>query len=53
MHVEEKLKSRLRVTLNSELNLKQKIVHGKNTSNIFLSSLLTFFTDNDVNYLDL
>ena len=39
--------------LKSELNLKQKIVHSKNTSNIFLSSLLTFFTDNDVNYLDL
>ena len=39
--------------LKSELNLKQKIVHSKNTSNIFLNSLLTFFTDNDVNYLDL
>lgn len=41
--------------LKSQLNLKQKIVHStsKNTSNIFLSSLLTFFTDNDVNYLDL
>ena len=33
--------------LKSEHNLKQKLVHSKNTSNIFLSSLVTFFTDND------
>lgn len=39
--------------LKSDLNLKQKIVHRKNTSKIFLSSLLVFFTDNDVVYLDL
>ena len=39
--------------LKSDLNLKQKIVHSKNTSKIFLSSLLVFFTDNDVDYLDL